>query len=149
MAPFASTGFTLASLNIINILLKQKIKTFIFSLLIFYSVEKYSVFSPINGIAYSGIKLNIKSLCVIFIFSLFPSDKIKNIVIENILKYITSYTAGIFYLHVTVSFYFQEIFKPIKDGSLTGLIIIYLICYIICFIGMKIFGKTTMKNLFS
>ena len=93
--------------------------------------------------------MNIRALCLIFIFSLFPSDKIKNSAIENILKYITNYTGGIFYLHVTVSFYFKDIFKPIKNGNLGGLIIIYLICYIICFIGMKIFGKTKMRNLFS
>ena len=69
--------FNLASLNTINNLLKQKIKTFIFSLFLFYLLEKYSVFSLINGIEHSRVKLNIKSLCVIFIFSLCPSDKIK------------------------------------------------------------------------
>ena len=92
--------------------------------------------------------MNCKSLCLIFIFSLFPSD-IKNVVIENIVKYFTSYTGGVYYLHKTTFLYLKGLLKSFKNGTFSGLIINYIICYIICFIGMKIFGKTKIKNLFS
>lgn len=85
----------------------------------------------------------------IFIFSLFPSDKITNFKIEKIIKNMTNYTAGVYYLHLTIILYFRNYINPIKNGTLFGLFIIYLICYFICFIGMKIFGKTKLKNLFS
>ena len=146
--PYTVTGFSLASLGIIKRIKNCKINTFIFSVLIYILIEKYYVFSKVNGIAYSGIKLNISSICIIFIFSLFPSEKIKNSLIKVIFKNITNFTAGIFYLHWTIIIYLKDYIKIIEKGCFSGLIIIYLFCYIISFCGMKIFGKTKLKHLF-
>lgn len=88
MISFAASGFTLASLEIIKALQKNKIKTMIFSVLIFISLEIYPVFSILNGgIAYPGIILNIRSICLIFAFSLFPSEKINSLFQINIQTY--------------------------------------------------------------
>ena len=150
MASFATSGFTLASLGIIKSIQQIKIKTLIFCVLIFVSLEKYPIFSKLSGgIAYPGIALNIRSICLVFIFSLFPSEKLTKTKISNIIIYITNYTAGQYYLHVSVINYFKIIFKPIKDGTLFGCFIIYIICYLICFIGIKFVGKTKLKYLFS
>lgn len=111
--------------------------------------EKYSIFSNVNGVAYAGIKLNISSICIIFIFSLFPSEKITITLIKIILKYITNFTAGIFYLHWTIILYLKSKLKIIKNGCFSGIIVIYLICYTISLIGTKLFGKTRLKHLFS
>lgn len=147
--PYTVVGFTIASLGIIKKLKNYKIKTFIFSVIIYIFIEKYSVFSNVEGIAYSGIKLNICSICVIFVFSLFPSEKITIPLIQFILKYITNFTAGIFYLHWSIIMYLKSYISIIKNGSLSGIVFIYLICYFISFFGMKIFGKTKLKHLFS
>ena len=146
---FAASGFTLASLEIINSLQKNKIKTLILCLLIFISLEIFHVFSKLKGgIAYPGIVLNVKSICLLFCFSLFPSEKISKSKISNIIKYITNYTAGEYYLHISIYNYFKLSFKFIKDGTLYGCFIIYMICYLICFIGIKLVGKNKLKYLF-
>lgn len=150
MLPYAVIGFTLSYLNIIKKLQNYKIKTLVFCLIIYNFISKYLVFSKFKfSVAYGGIKLNIISICIIFIFSLFPSEKITNMRLIIILKFITNYTAGVFYLHNTIIFYFKNIINPIKRGSFKGCIIVYLICYFISFIGIKIFGKTKLRNLFS
>jgi hypothetical protein len=150
MIPFATSGFTLASLGIINSIQQIKIKTLIFCVLIFVSLEIFPVFSILSGgIAYPGIALNVRSICLVLFFSLFPSEKITKTKISNIIIYITNYTAGEYYLHISVINYFKTIFKPIQDGTLFGCFIIYIICYLICFIGIKFVGKTKLQYLFA
>lgn len=145
--PFASTGFTLAYLNIFNIIQNYKIKIFCFCFYVFALLEKYDIFCKISyRIGYSGILYNIRTICCIFIFAIIPISKIRNKNLEIILKYITNYTAGIYYLHLIIIFILKNFIIPIKNGTFIGLFMIYLICYLICFIGMKVFGKTKLKN---
>ena len=149
MIPFAATGFTLSCLGILEKIKLFKIKTLTFCLLIFGSLEKYQVFSGLKGgVAYPGILLNVRSICLIFSFSLFPSENINNITLQKIIRYITNYTAGVFYLHITIIKYFRKFIKPIKEGNLFGCVFIYLICYLISFIGSLIAGKSKFKFLF-
>ena len=148
-APFTSTGFTLGNFKILNIIANYKIQTLILCSFFFCFLEKYSIFSSIrHDNSYNGFLYNIKSICLVFIFSLFPSNKIANIKIGKILKHISNYTEGIYYLHTHIILYFKGFIKPIKNGTLFGLFIIYLICYIISFIVMQLFGKTKFKFLF-
>ena len=148
--PYTCTGFTLASFKILNAIQNYKIQTLFFSIYIFYSLEKYPIFFElIDENSYTGILYNVRAICLIFIFSLFPSDKISNIKIKKILRYITNYTAGVYYLHTPIIKYFKFFIDPIKKGNIFGLFIIYLICYFICFVGILLFGKTKLKNLFS
>ena len=97
---------------------------------------------------FQGIDLIIQSISIVFIFSLFPSEKIKNEFISKFLIIITNYTAGVYYLHVPIHWYFEDYIDSIKNRTFIGAIINYLICYFICFIGIKIFGKTPIKYLF-
>ena len=99
--PYSVTGFTLASMAIIKKLKNYKLKTFVFSILVYSSIEKYSVFSKVKGVAYAGIKLNITSTCIILVFSLFPSEKIKN----NFKKYNKLYSRNILFALVTYYIY--------------------------------------------
>ena len=139
-------GLSLASFQILNIIQKYKIQTLFFCLYIFISSDKYSIITDLKfSNSYSGLIFNVRAICLIFIFSLFPSNKITNIKIGKILKHITNYTAGVYYLHPVIRRYF----KNNINHTLSGVFIIYLICYLICFIGMKFFGKTKLKNLFS
>ena len=148
MIPYSVTGFTLAYFEIINKLQNYKIKTFLFSLIIFSLIEKYEIFTKIEGIAYSGIKLNVHSLSLIFLFSIFPSEKISNQLLISFLTNISKYTGGVFYLHWSIISYLRNVIRSIKEGSFIGCIIVYFICYMICFIGIKYFEKTRFKYLF-
>jgi len=147
--PFTSTGFILGNFKILNIIANYKIQTLILCILIFGFLEKYHIFAPIkHNNSYNGFLFNIKSICLVFVFSLFPSNKINNIKIRKILKHISNYTEGVYYLHIHIILYFKDFIKPIKNGTLFGLFIIYLICYFISFIGMQLFRNTKFKYLF-
>ena len=61
---------------------------------------------------------------------------------------INNYSAGVFYLHVSIRFYFADIFDDIKKGTFFGIIINYIICYFISYIGIILFGKTLFRHLF-
>ena len=148
LIPFAVTGFTISSFKILNILGKYKFNTFFISLLSYILTEKFDIFSQVFGIAYHGIKLNVLSVCLIIIFSLFPS-KISNRKLNFFLKIITNYSGGIFYLHQAIQFCFQNSINDIKNGTFFGVIIIYFISYIICIFGATVFSKSKAKNLFS
>ena len=146
--PFAVTGFTLGFYKIFDILQKIKFKVFFLSILIYNLFANYNIINKKKGVIYQGLKLNIESVIIIFVFSLFPSDKIKNKFISKFITLITNYTAGIYYLHFSIRYYFMDYINCIKRGTFFGTIIIYLICYFICFISLIIFGKTSIKYLF-
>ena len=123
MIPFGVTGLTLGHYDIINKLHEFKFQTFILSLLIYNFIHCYKVFTNIKGFYYQGIGLNIKAICIIFIFSLFPSDRIKNKYLIKILDLLTHYSAGPFYLHLSIKAYLLDYIDDIKKGTFLGIII--------------------------
>ena len=147
--PYPITGFLLGFYKVLDIIQKQKIETLILSFLIYKIISDYNIFRKFKDSPYPGIHLNIQSICLIFIFSLFPSHYITNKYIKIILNILTSYTAGIFYLHVPIRAYLRDYSYHFKKGTFIGIIQEYLICYSICFIGMNIFGDTPLKYMFS
>ena len=147
--PYTITGFSFAFLKVFDILNAYKIKTLVFSALTFIFLEKYSVFSEIKGVMYYGFNKNIMAISLIFIFLIFPSDKITNSKTKKFLRQITNYTPGIFYLHYTVFVYLKKYIEPINNGTFFGCVIIYIVTYLFCFIGTKISGKSKFINLFS
>lgn len=147
MIPFAVTGITLATLDIINYLKNYKFRTFIYSFIIFIFFDYFNVFT--NSSDYNGIKLNILSLCIIFNFSIFPYKNVKNKYIHLFIEYMTKYTAGIYYLHTIVYLYLRNYILCIRKGTLAGVLLNYIFCYSFCQMGMTIFGNTKAKNLFS
>lgn len=146
--PFAVTGYTLGYYKVLDILYKHKIKTFILSFLIYNIIADYFIFKSIKGSIYYGVNLNVQSTCLVFIFSLFPSNIVTNSIIRKFLIFITNYTGGIYYLHVPLKRYLNDYSDNIKNGTFLGLIQTYLIIYFICYVGMTIFGKTPLKYLF-
>ena len=148
MIPLGVTGFTLGYYDIINKLQLFRIQTFVISSIIINYIYEYNIFTNIKGFLYQGIELNIKSTCIIFVFSLFPSEKINNKYIKKILNLITNYSAGPFYLHITIKAYLHDYNQNIKNKTFLGAIINFLICYNISIIGDILFGKTQLKYLF-
>ena len=146
--PLSVSGYTLGYYKIINFLHKYKIRTLVLSLLVYNVVVDYNIFKQAHGTFYPGIIFNIKALCVIFIFSLFPSDKIKNKYIFKFIIFVTNYTAGVYYMHMTLDQYLNDFFVFFKKRTFTVVITEYAICYYICFFGTLIFGRTPLKFLF-
>jgi len=146
--PLSVSGYTLGYYKIINFLHKYKIRTLVLSLLVYNVVVDYNIFKQAYGTFYPGIIFNIKALCVIFIFSLFPSDKIKNKYISKFIIFVTNYTAGVYYMHMTLDQYLNDFFVFFKKRTFTVVITEYAICYYICFFGTLIFGRTPLKFLF-
>ena len=68
--------------------------------------------------------------------------------IINIIKIFTDNTSGIYFLHTNIRDYIKNYIRLIKNNTLYGSIIIYIICYIISFFGIKILGKTKYRSLF-
>ena len=146
--PFAVTGFTFAHYKIFDKLQKNKIKTFILSVLFYNFFDDYNIFREISVVLYPGVKYNPRAICVVFIFSLFPSDKIKNENIGRFIRIITNYTGPVYYLHTPLRQYLSFYNDDIKNGTFRGLFITYFIIYALSFFGMIIFGKTPFKYLF-
>ena len=116
--------------------------------MIFLFLLKYKVFIYINGFYYQGLELVVKSSLVFLIASLMPYEKVNNKYIINIIKNVTSYTPGIYFLHTNVEMFMKTYIKLIKNGTLSGSIIIYIISYFISLIGAKIVGKNKFNCLF-
>jgi hypothetical protein len=146
--PCCIIGFLIASSGIMNFFKKLKLKVFIACIFINYLIIKYDVFINISGFAYCGVKMFIVSICIFIGFAVFPSELIKNKIIIKIIKYITNYTAGVYYLHLPLDRYLNKIIIPIQKRTFKGCVINYIFCYFICFFGCLFFKKTRLRNLF-
>lgn len=146
--PSCIIGFIIPSLHSLIILRKYRIYSIYFLLLIFLFLIKYNVFIYINGFYYQGIGLVVKSSLFFLIGLLMPYEKINNKYIVNIIKIITSYTSGIYFLHTNVERFMKKCIKLIKKKTFSGSIIIYIISYFISLIGAKIVGNNKFSCLF-
>ena len=148
MVPLGVTGFIIGYFNIINKINKYKFQTLVISCITYHIVNNYQLFRIVKISSYSGIELNIKSICAIFIFSLFPSDKITDKNLQKVFNLLTNYSAGLFYLHIPIRNYGSKYIDEIKNQTFLGIVYNFLICYSISVVGDLIFGKTPLKYLF-
>ena len=147
--PNEITGYTFAYFKIVDKLKYFRLKTILFSFAILIIISKYSVFDKLKTFKYGGIRLNIAASCIFIIFSLLPIEKIKNKASIKLIKHITRYTGGIYYMHYLVGncFLIKKLLKSLNK-TILGCIFIYLICYLISYLGIKISGKTKLKYIF-
>lgn len=146
LLPFAVMGITLRHFNIIQKLKKDKEFAIFYSGLIIFLILKFDIFVNIEGYYYPGIMLNIGGICTFILFSLFS---FKNKKLIFLLKIITKFTGGIFYIH---KFCFQILSQKIlfiKNKTFLGSLVIYIISYITCYYGNKLSHKTKLKFLFN
>lgn len=145
--PYCIIGYILASLKLAHILSKYRIISInIFVSILLFNL-KYKIFFEIEGFGYQGSKLFISSISLFLIFSLIPNEKIGNKYIIKIIRFISIYTPGVYFIHLTV-IYYSNIFSLFNNRSLTDSIIIYIISFFISFFGKLIFRKTILINLF-
>jgi len=142
---YSISGFSLGFFNILDYFNKFKIKVILIFLFSFYLILGRQ---NIWLIKFNIIKKDFISIGLFLIFALFPFDKIKYNFIIFIIKQITSYTGGVYYLHPEIYSIFKYNLNPIKNRKLSGCIVNYLFCYLICFFGSKAFKNSKLKYLF-
>ena len=98
MIPLGVTGLIFGYYQILNNFKSKRIKVLIISLAIYIAIKKYNIFAKINGVTYYGINLNILSVCIISIFSLFPMDKIENKFLLKFLILLSNNSSGVYYV---------------------------------------------------
>lgn len=146
--PYCISGYILASLKIINYLTKNRIKFIYLIIFILILIKKCNIFRNIKGFFYQGLNLYFISLGIFMIFLLLPSEKINNLGIRKIITNLSNYTSGVYYLHYHIGLYMENYIRPIKNKSISGCIIIYIISYALSFIGLLLFRNTKFKHLF-
>ena len=146
--PISVTGFYIASIKLIEKLQKYKYSNLYLCLNSLFFLIKYHSFNDAKGFNFQGIIKNLCSVLLFIFFTLLPFENLKNKLVISVIKHITSYTGGIYYIHIIARNYLKKNIRCINKGTFYGAILIYILCYIICYIGNKIFGKTQLKHLF-
>ena len=146
---FAFTGFYFAYKNLIHKLFKFRVIFFIISIS-FISIFLNFYFFIFKHIQYfyTGIVKNIFVLNIFIFFSIIPFDKIKSKNILALLNKISSYTGGIYYLHVKIGNLCREYIYLNKKDTFKGCLLIYLFSYLICIVGSFVLKKSNLKYLF-
>ena len=145
--PIAVTGLYISSIDIVNKCKKNVFLNIILYTFILFIHFKYQIFYPVNGFGKQGILFNIEAVSFFVIFSLIQFDKLNKKLLIWI-KYLTSYTPGVYFLHSEVYLFLKIKISLIKTQSFLGCLLIYLVCYLISFIGYNSLKKYKLKHLF-
>ena len=104
---------------------------------------EYEIFIKLRGFF---VLENIIAPIVLFIsFYFLPIEEI-NYKIKNVLNIMTSFTQGIYCLHLIIAYYVHHFFD--KNRTFLGCVLVYLISYVISFFFANIFRKNKLKYLF-
>lgn len=117
--PFVVMGVILRHLDIITKLKNYKRLTIIYSGIIFYLILKFDILAETKGFFYPGVIYNVGGNCIFIVFSLFSIQKKKLI---SLLKVITKFTGGIYYLHMTCYDLLKHKILFIKNTVFNGVI---------------------------
>jgi hypothetical protein len=147
MLIFSLIGFLLCSIKMLNYLKRHRIKSIFISLVSLIFIVYYKIYF-LKLYFFEGIFLVLGTVCLLIIFALLPLDNLTFIPLIFLIKQTTSYTAGVYFLHVKIMQYLNEYITIFKSGEIRGCVLNYLICHSICFLGMKLFGKSKLKYLF-
>jgi len=148
MILYSLTGFFFSSINIIKKLYRYRITSLILFGTVLFIILYNNIIYKIKNF-YRGIIINLTILSSFIFFALIPFDKINNTIIFSILKQITSYTGGIYYLHPNIFEIFEKYIISIKQKTLNGSLLLFLFCYVICLVNSFLFRKSKIKYLFN
>ena len=144
---YSLSGFFLGSINILEKCQKKGI-IFIYLLFISFGLIKDNQIILLKCPSLRIIIIDLGSIGLFTFFGLIPLERIKNKFIILLIKKITQYTGGIYYLHPYVMLIFQKYFKLLMYRNIKGCFLIYLVCYFICLFGSILFKKSNLKYLF-
>ena len=146
MIPLAVNGSFINSINLLSILNKYSTFFKIFLFCILFLLFQYDIFVNKPGVRYPKVSLNlIASLVIFMLFGTLSLEKIKK-KIFIIIKYITQFTGGIYYIHSIVNDLIRKHSNYLKNLNYSYALIIYIIIsYFICFFGIKLFKNYKLK----
>ena len=147
MTIYSIVGYIMASYKILIYLKNYRIMSICISLcvsiiIIYFKLYLWEIYF------YEGLFVNIGIISIFIFFYMLPFELITFGPLIFLIKQITSYSSGIYYLHIKIIIYFKDAFHSFQEKTLIGCALNYIICYLTCFIGMKIFGKSELKYLF-
>ena len=147
LMPLAVFGIIFGSIRLLQ---KTKKCSLIFHLLMvffLYVLFNYDLFISLKGFKYPNTLLHIiASTTLVITFASFPLEKISSQKVKLIIKKITQFTGGIYYLHPRIKDILQKISPYLnKRKTYCRSFFIYILCYFICFIGNNIFINTKLK----
>lgn len=148
LTPLSVMGCIFGSIDLL--IIAQNIpKHLQFILFVFiHFLFRYNIFILYSGFRFPNIILNILSSTILCVF--FGSLKFNKFrAISQIIKYITKYTGGIYYIHPFLRDYLQKYILYFKKKSYNSSMVIYLMCYIICYFGTSLFKNYKLKYLFN
>ena len=142
-------GFYISSIKAIDKINKFKFKNLV-RIIVFLL---FCVFRFVNGIFNKYLYISIfipyfSAISLFIFFMIFPFDNIKNVIYYNTIKILSTYSAGIYYIHNKVYYYLNLSKIKFEKGTMKMCIIIYILCYIICFFGHFTFKKLKLRYLF-
>ena len=147
---FCLTGFFLGYYSILKRINSINHKKYLLLILLIFSsffIYIHRILIKISSRFYTII-VSFVIFCNFICFSLLPFESIKRNIIKKLIKYLTSYTGGIYYLHYGVREIFSNYFKIFDAGDFKSCLINYICCYFICFIGSNLLKKSKLKYLF-
>ena len=101
-----------------------------------------------NNMFFKAMLKNLFSVFLILIFTSTSYEKLKKS-IYTFIKLITSYTGGIYYIHIYINSLLKNyVSLKLISGNIFMSIIHYFLCYFICLIGSKLFKNNILKFLF-
>lgn len=144
---YSVTGFLLGYRFIIKKLRNKRYIIFVLIIPEIFLINKFWILFEISK-RVEPIIIDIIIILLFICFALIPFETIKNKIIKKIIKQLSSYTGGIYYIHVAVYIIFSKFFKILSFGNFKSCIINYLFCYFICLIGSFKFKNNKLKYLF-
>lgn len=145
--PFSISGFIIAYFGLMKKLKKNRFKTLYFCIIIFYFTYQNNLIIEPLGFYYQGLTIHIQSICLFIFFSVISMDFLPNILIK-IIKQISAFTPGIYFLHIPLLNFFELIFISVEKKKFYGSLFIYVFSYFVCFLGNKFSINTKLNNLF-
>lgn len=145
---FAISGYTMAYLDIINVLKKCSKFIFIFFSPIFYIVrfhQKVFDYFPGFNVIFNTIFIS----CIFLFFATLPFDIFKNNFIIKILKILTRHTGGIYYIHTEAYDILINKYHLMSARTTPCCVFVYSASFIFCEIGTRIFKNWRLRYLFN
>ena len=122
--PLSITGLCLSSFNVINKLKEERFKFIFFSSFFIFIFFKYDIFKEVKGFGKQGFMYNIGGSLLFISFYLIPLDNLSKTK-TAIVNRITNYTAGIYFLHITIYKIIKNHIFSVKSKSMLGCIYIF------------------------
>jgi len=136
-------GFFLSSIKIIEKTKDTK------KVILLFILELLTTQFLINNSFLKGTLIIIFIILLIIIFSSIPFEKM-NIIIFKLIKQITSYTGGVYYMHGYLNSLLNNYcWSKIIKKNIYKCIKHYFLCYFICFIGSQSLKNNNLKYLFN